>query len=99
MEEVANGFVTQIVERRECAHRWRQLRILQVLLEVFQAKLYPLEICLMLRRCLNKILELCTKDDSQSNYSSFCDFSHKLVLIQHQDEEVLAKGVNPGSVL
>lgn len=52
----------------------------------------------MLKQSLNKLLELCTKDGSEFIYSSFCDFSHKLVLIQHEGEEVLAKEIAPGSV-
>lgn len=59
----------------------------------------PLEFSSVLRHCLNKLLELCTKYDSETSYSSFCDCSHKLVFIEYEVEDVLAKEINLGSVL
>jgi len=53
----------------------------------------------MLSHSLNKLLELWTKGDPESIFSFFCDFSHKVVLIQHESEEFWPREETPGSVL
>ena len=58
----------------------------------------PLEISPVLRHSFNKLLDLGTKDDPEGIQSSFCDFSRKMVFIQHEGEEVLAEGVAAGGV-